>query len=63
MRIRLNPPLFNDKLVWKNAKDKKQGYNIKEGSYEMVEEFKVVSGRPKKVKENEKEKKREPHYL
>ena len=63
VRIRLNLPLFNDKLVWKNAKDKKQGYNIKEGSYEMVEEFKVVSGRPKKVKENEKEKKREPHYL
>jgi DNA invertase Pin-like site-specific DNA recombinase len=63
VRIRLHLPLFNDKLVWKNVKDKKQGYNIKEGSYEIVEEFSVVSGRPKKVKDDEKNKKREPHYL
>ena len=34
--------------MWNNARDKSKGYNIKEGSYEMVKDFQVSLGRPKK---------------
>ena len=58
--IALKLPLFNDKLVWNNVKDKSKGYKISEGELLKTYELPVVSGRPKK---DEKDKKREPHYL
>ena len=58
--ITLKLPLFNDKLVWNNARDKSKGYNISEGEIMKTFDLPVVSGRPKIDDEN---KKREPHYL
>tara|TARA_B100000315_G_C14502679_1_gene553085 strand:+ start:1 stop:1245 length:1245 start_codon:yes stop_codon:yes gene_type:complete len=56
VNIILNLPLFNDKLLWKNKKDKKQGYTIEEGNYSEVipfeiqsrTHFELVSSEPKK---------------
>ena len=48
IKLRLKLPLFNDKLVWNNKRDKSKGYKIKEGSYEITKQFNWVSNRPKK---------------
>jgi site-specific DNA recombinase len=48
VKMRLKLPLFNDKLVWNNKRDKSKGYTVQEGSYLMDKELTVVSGRPKK---------------
>lgn len=58
--IALKLPLFNDKLVWNNARDKSKGYNISEGEIMKTFDLPIVLGRPKL---DDKNKKREPHYL
>jgi len=52
--IHLKLPLFNDKLVWNNPKDKSKGYLITEGTYmKNIYMKKVVLGRPFKDTEND----------
>nr|MBC8197766.1 hypothetical protein [Candidatus Neomarinimicrobiota bacterium] len=46
--IILNLPLFNDKLVWKNKKDKSKGYDIHEGDLKKKIELEVKIGRRSK---------------
>ena len=51
--MKLNLPLFDDKLVWKNKNDKSKGYSIQEGSYTKSFDFEVVLGRGKKKLKND----------
>ncbi len=63
VEMKLKLPLFNDKIAYNNPKDKTEGYKIKEGVYEYKDVLKVVSGRPRKQKQDEKIPKRDHQHL
>ena len=41
VKIRLNLPLYQDKLVWNNKRDKSKGYMIEEGSMKFMKNLRL----------------------